>query len=439
MASLGAGQTGSAESIQRAIRRHLVFGLLLIFAVFGCAGGWAAVTKISGAVIAPGTLVVEGFLKKVQHPTGGVVAKLLVRDGEQVRANDVLVTLDDTSPRARLAIISNSVDELKLKRARLMAEAGGKENFEIPAELDGRRKEDSIRKIFEQERQSFLTALNVRRGQKSQLEERIKQLEDEIEGIEQQAVAKESEMAVVEIQLTSLMKLTGAKLVPIQRLEEATKEKARLQGERGEFLSNIAQAKRKISETRLQILQVDQDYLAEVRTQVRDTESKLAEDVERLIEAEDQLRRMEIRAPQSGIVYQLAVHTVGGVIAAGETLMMIVPELHTLTVEAHISPVDIDQVFVGQQAYLRLTAFSQRTTPETAGQVLFVSPDLVLDQHSGTSYYVVRIQIDETQAGNVKLLPGMPVETYISTGERTVLSYLVKPLVDQVKRAFRES
>ena len=211
-----------------------------------------------------------------------------------------------------------------------------------------------------------------------------------------------------------------------------------MQGERGQLLASIAQTKGKISETRLQILQVDQDLLTDAGKELRDIESKLSEATERSVAALDELQRIDIRAPQDGVVYQLAVHTVGGVIAAGETLMMIVPTSDTLAVEARISPTDIDQIFVGQQANLRLTAFNQRTTPETSGIVEFISPDLIVDQRTGTSYYTVRVKLAASDLKDFKLVPGMPVETYIQTGDRSVLSYLVKPLRDQISRAFKD-
>lgn len=438
MAAPHVNPQSSADRIQRSIRRHLVFGLCVIVLLFGGAGGWAYVTNISGAVVAPGLLVVNGSQKKIQHPTGGIVSKLLVKDGDHVKADAVLVVLDDTSARAKLAILKTSIDELTVRRARLIAEAAAAQDFQLPADLASRREEPALKTIFDQETALFEAGLNARNGQKSQLAERIKQLEDEIAGTERQAKAKEAEAKVVDDQLASLQKLQAQKLVPTTRVEEATKEAARLLGERGQLQAGLAQTKGRISETRLQILQIDQDYLTEVGKQLRETESKLSEAVERSVEAEDQLRRMEVRAPLDGVVYQLAVHTVGGVVGAGEPMMMIVPESDTLTVEARIAPTDIDQVFVGQHANLRLSAFNQRVTPETSGKVEFVSPDLVTDQHSGSSYYIVRIALAPEGKDKLKLVPGMPCETFIQTGDRSVMSYIVKPLSDQLMRAFRE-
>jgi HlyD family secretion protein len=206
-------------------------------------------------------------------------------------------------------------------------------------------------------------------------------------------------------------------------------------------MASIAQAKGKMAEIELQILQIDQDLSSEVAKEMRDIDAKLGEFVERKVTAEDQLKRIEIRAPQDGTVFQSNVHTVGGVISAGDAIMLIVPEADKLTVEAKVNPQDIDQVRLGQPTLLRFTTFNQRTTPEIWGTVTRISADISTDQRSGMTYYTVRIGLDPDEVarlGEVKLVPGMPVETFVQTGHRTVMSYLVKPLYDQITRAFRE-
>ena len=229
-------------------------------------------------------------------------------------------------------------------------------------------------------------------------------------------------------------------LVQIQRVTALERDAARLEGERGQLIAATAQSKGKISEIELQIIQIDQDLRSEVAKELREVQAKIAELVERKVAAEDQLKRIDIRAPQDGLVHQLAVHTVGGVITPGEAMMLIVPEADNLTVEAKLNPQDIDQVQPGQKAVLRFSTFNQRTTPELNGTVIRVSADLTTDQRSGVSYYTVRISIPEAEVarlGGLKLLPGMPLEAFIQTGERTVLSYLMKPMTDQIARAFR--
>ena len=225
------------------------------------------------------------------------------------------------------------------------------------------------------------------------------------------------------------------------RLTALERDQARLQGERSQLMGTIAEAKGKITETELQIIQVDQDLRSEVGKALAETRAKVSELIERKVAASDQLKRTDILAPQSGIVKQLAVHTVGGVISPGEQIMLIVPDADALTVEAKIAPHDIDQLYLGQVAGLRFTAFNQRTTPEIEGKISLISPDITQDQKTGASYYLVRITLNPSEIvrlGDVKLIAGMPVDAFIKTGERTMLSYLIKPLRDQAERAFKE-
>jgi HlyD family secretion protein len=219
------------------------------------------------------------------------------------------------------------------------------------------------------------------------------------------------------------------------------RDTARITGEKGALIANIAQTRGKITETELQIIQVDQQFRSDVAKELADVRGKVTELLERRVAAEDQLKRIDIRAPQDGVVHQLNVHTVGGVIAQAEVIMLIVPQSDLLTVEAKIPPHEIDQIQIGQEALLRFSAFNQRTTPELKGQVTRVSADVVVDQKTNASYYTIRIAFSDEEVsrlGNVKLVAGMPVETFIKTKARTVISYLVRPLHDQIMRAFRE-
>jgi len=283
--------------------------------------------------------------------------------------------------------------------------------------------------------------VNGRVGQKAQLRERITQLNDEIAGLTAQEKAKDQESALVEKELAGVRQLYEQRLVQLSRLTTLERDAARLNGERAQYIAAMAQAKGKITETELQIIQVDKDMVSEVSKDLRETNDKIGELIERKVTAEDQLRRVDIRAPQDGIVEQSNVHTVGGVITAGDTLMLIVPQTDDLQVEAKVNPQDIDKLQVGQQTLLRLSAFNQRTTPELNGVVSRVSPDVNTDQRTGQSYYTIRVSMppeEIARLGEVKLIPGMPVEAFVQTGERTLLSYLMKPLSDQLMRAFRE-
>jgi len=273
------------------------------------------------------------------------------------------------------------------------------------------------------------------------LSERIRQLKEEIEGLSAQERAKEQEIALVQQELSGVRDLYEKRLVQISRLTTLERDAARLNGERAQYVAARAQAKGKITETELQIIQVDRDVVSEVSKDLRETNDKIGELIERKVTAEDQLRRIDIRAPQDGIVEQSTVHTVGGVITAGDAIMLIVPQTDDLQVEAKVNPQDIDKLQVGQKTLLRLSAFNQRTTPELNGFVSRVSPDVSTEQRTGQSYYTIRVSMppqEIARLGDVKLIPGMPVEAFVQTGDRTVMSYLMKPLHDQLMRTFRE-
>src|SRR3954447_24969346 len=426
---------------RRSIRRHLMAGVTLVVLLAGGVGGWAATTELAGAVIAPGNLVVETNVKKVQHPTGGVVGELRVRDGTPVKAGDVVVRLDDTVTRANLAIVVKSLDELAARQARLEAERDAASAPSFPAELLARRSDPDVARLIAGEQKLFETRRSARQGQKAQLKERVGQLQEQISGLNDQIAAKRRETALIGEELKGVRELWQKKLVQITRVTALERDAARLEGERGSLVSSIAQTKGKITETELQILQIDQDLRTEVGKDLAEIRSKVSELVEKRVAAEDQLKRIDIRAPQNGTVHQLAVHTVGGVVSPSEPIMLIVPNADVLTVETKIQPQDIDQVRVGQRAVLRFSAFNQRTTPELNGEVTRVSADTTQDQKTGIKFYTVRIGLTEVEIarlGGVKLVPGMPVEGFIQTGERTVLSYLTKPLTDQALKAFRE-
>ena len=423
------------------IRRHIVFGLAAVMLVAGGIGGWAATTEISGALIAPGSVVVESSAKKVQHPTGGVVGEIAVTNGMSVAAGDILIRLDETMTRANLKIVSKTLDEMTTRRARLRAERDGAPEMAWPSAFNDRRQDEGIIELMADEQRLFELRSTTRLGQKRQLRERIAQLREEANGITAQQAAKSQELVLVNNELEGVRELWSKQLIQMNRLTALEREAARLDGERAQLIAATAQGRGKISEIELQITQIDRELASEVGRELREIDGKAGEYAERKVAAEDQLRRIDIRAPISGAVHELNVHTVGGVISAGEQLMLIVPASERLSVEVRVSPQDIDQVRPGQIAALRFSAFSQRTTPEINGSVSRVSADVTTEQRTGVTYYTARIAIgpDElARLGDVRLVPGMPVEAFIKTAERTVGSYLTKPLFDQVARAFRE-
>jgi len=435
-------QQRSSSPTNAAMRRYLLLGTtttcMLIFGV----GGWAATTELAGAVIAPSILVVDSNVKKVQHPTGGVVDVLRVRDGDHVRAGDLLVRLDETVTRANLAVVQKDLIELAARRAREEAERDGAESIVFPPDLLAQRSDHEVALVLTGEERLFAIRKAAREGQRSQLRERIGQLKEEVQGLNEQIGAKNSEMQLIAQELKGVRELWQKNLVPVTRVTALERDSARLGGERGALVAALAQAKGKISETELQILQIDQDLRAEVGRDLAEIRAKISELVEKRVAAQDQLKRIDIRSPQDGVVHQLSIHTVGGVVAAGEPMMLIVPEGDALMVEAKIAPQDIDQVQIGHKAVLRFTAFSQRTTPELNGEVSRISADISRDEKTGTSFYTVRITLPQSEIdrlNGLKLVPGMPVESFIQTGERTVVSYLTKPLRDQLMKAWREN
>lgn len=426
---------------RRSIRRHQRVGLTVVALLVGGAGGWAATTDISGAVIAPGVLVVDSHVQKVQHPTGGVVGEIHARDGDSVQRGDVVVRLDDTVTKASLAIVTKRLTELRARKARLEAERDGAEAMEFPKDLVTEVNNKRVTQVFAGEERLFHLRKTSRTGQKAQLSQRIEQLDQEILGSRVQADAKAQELVLIKRELAGARRLWKKNLMPISKMTRLEREATRVAGEAGSLSSTIARSKARVAETELEIIQIDRDLASEVATELREIDAKIGEFVERKVTAEDELRRIELRAPQDGIVHQSVAHTVGGVISPGDPVMLIVPENDALKVEAKVAPADIDQLYVGQAAILRFSAFNQRTTPEIPGSLSRISADITNDDRTGLDFYTVRISMsgeEVARLGERVLVPGMPVEVFIKTEDRRVLSYLIKPIADQVERAFRE-
>jgi HlyD family secretion protein len=434
---------GEVTPALHSIQRYMIVGIAIVgFVTFGI-GGWAATSELTGAVIGQGVLVVDSSVKKVQHPTGGVVGELRVREGDRVKAGDILVRLDETQTLANATIITKSFDELLARQARLEAERDNADQIVFPKLLLERARDtdSEAARAIAAERSLFDLRRQARGGQKAQLKERSAQLQEEIKGYIGQAEAKQKEVDFIHQELEGVRTLWQKNLVPMNRLTALERDTARLEGERSQLSGMIAQAKGKIAEIGLQVIQVDQDLRTEVGKDLIEARSKISETAERKTAAVDQLNRIDIRAPQSGRVHQLTVHTVGGVISPGEQIMLIVPDADALAVEVKIAPRDVDQVYVGQTASMRFAAFDQKTTPEIQGEVSMVSADLTQDQRTGTSYYTVRVLLKPEELArlrNAKLVAGMPVDVFIKTPGRTALSYLIKPLRDQAERAFKE-
>jgi HlyD family secretion protein len=427
----------SQHGLPRHITAITVTSLLLVVGL----GGWAATTEFAGAVIAPGQVVVNSNVKKVQHPTGGIVGELRARDGDKVKAGDVVVRLDDVQTRANPAIVTKALDEMAARQAREETERDGIDEITFPADLLVRMNDADVAKAVNGERRQFEIRRTARDGQRSMLRERVTQLREEMRGYDAQVVSKHNQIEWITKELEGVNELWRKNLIPYTRVTALERDKERLDGERGQLVAAIAQSKGKITEIELQILQIDQDMRSEVGKDLAEIRAKTSELVEKKVAAEDQLRRVDIRAPMGGVVHQSTVHTIGGVIGPAEVIMLIVPESDALDVEAKMQPQDIDQIRIGQSATLRFSAFNQRTTPELNAEVSRISADVSEDQKTGVRYYTLRIsvpQVEIERLGDLRIVPGMPVEAFIQTSARTVMSYLVKPLHDQFNRAFRE-
>lgn len=437
-----AGMGDSASNVRISIRHHLLFGGVVVAGLLGGVGAWSAATEISGAVVAPGAVAVESNAKKVQHPEGGVIAQLNVREGDRVKAGDVVARLDETQVRANLAIVTKALNEFYALEARLTAERDGAAAVEFGSFLSAASQDnvDAMASMAGQ-RTIFESRRTARESAKTQFREQIAQLESGIEGLVTQQRAREKELLLIDGELTGVRDLFSKNLVPVARVNALERDRARIDGERGKLIADIATSRGTIAEKKIQMLRLDDDFRSEVVKELADVRNKINENVERKIASEDRLRRVDIKAPASGQIHQLNIFTVGGVIGNGESLMLVVPENDKLVIDAQVEPQDIEHVSVGQKANIHFSAFADRNLRDSVGEVMTVSPDLVEDPVSRRKFY--RIKLSAVAPVNAEgkaltLVPGMPVECFIVKGDRTVLSYLLKPVRDQLKHVWRE-
>jgi HlyD family secretion protein len=423
------------------LRRFQVFGFLSVLVMGGVVGGWATFSELNGAVIAPATIMVESYSKKIQHKEGGIVGDIRVKDGDRVEIGQALVILDNTETKSELTIIDGLLDEALAKRARLEAQRDRASAIIFPAEVIARANEPGVAAIMAGQTKLFNARLQAIIGKKEQLNQQIGQLTEQIGGLESQKVAKEKQLVLISAELTDLKDLQSKGLVPVSRVLAMDRETARLDGERGELVASKASAEARIAEVKVQILQIDEEDLSQTLTDLREIEGKVAELKERKLAIASRLERMVIKSPITGDVYQLAVHTIGGVIGPGEPIMLIVPEADELILQAQVMPQDIDQVRPGQIAHIRFPAFNSRLTPEVAAEVTQISADTSRTDASSPPFYSVRLMISAKELdklGTNKLKPGMPAEAFIQTEAQTPLTYFLKPLTDQFAHAFRE-
>jgi HlyD family secretion protein len=425
----------SFENQRRAGSRVLAVALVV-------GGGFATFMPLSGAVVIPGTVVSETSVKKIQHPTGGIIAGILATDGTHVREGDVLVRLDDTQVRSNFQVVTKQLEEIRARIARLTAERDGHDDQPLVRKAVYENRPADDEELLTTESSLFKARAEARRSQRELLRSRISQLNEEVVGLDAQVKSKRTQLDLVGQELEGVQALYDKRLTPLTRLTSLQREGARLEGERGQLVSTIAETRGKISESELQLIKLDQDFRAEVMKDLREAQDKDAELTERVVAARDQLTHIELRAPVTGIVHQLSIHTIGGVVTPAEVMMVIVPESDELQIDARLPANEIDQVHKGQNTLVRFSAFNQRTTPELSGIVSQVSADITHDQQSGaSSYYSVRVSLpgrEFARLGERQLVSGMPAEIFIQASSRTMMSYLLKPISDQLHRMFRE-
>lgn len=431
----------TTASIGSEIRRLERAALLLVGALVAGTIGWGFFTEIDGAVVGAGTLIVDGRSKTVQHLTSGRVAEIRVREGDGVGEGDVLIRLDDTVAKSQFGIIDARLDEFLAREARLGAELAGDEVLRFPDELLRHEHEPSAAAAIRAERAMFEAGRSARSGSRVQLQERIVQTRRQIEGLDAQRSAKQSEIALMEQESAAVETLFDRHLVGMSRTMPLRRGIATAKGELGRIDASTAESRSVVAESELRILQIDKDLRTETARDLTTLRGQIAEYRERRIAAREELRNTEIRAPKSGRVNHLEVHTLGGVIKAGEPLLSIVPLDEPLVAEARIAPTDIDRVRLGASVTVRLEAGNQRTLPTVAGTVVQVADETSTDQRTGAPFYPVRVEFAAPAAqlpADLHLVSGMPLHAFVGTGARSPVAYLFAPLLEQVALAWRE-
>jgi len=417
-------------------------GFIAIVLLIGVGLIWGSLAKIKGAVIAPGVVVVEGKPKTLQHLDGGIVGEIFVKDGDAVTEGDVLMQLDPTMLDANEDLISTRLRETMARVARLEAERDSQSFISWPAELVNAKRDPIVASAMLGQEKLFNARSVAASGQVDQLQQRIAQFKDQINGLKSLISSKENQAMKIREEADAKRTLVEKGWLAKPVILTLEREELRLKGDVANHQSEIARLNNSISETDVQILQLRRERQAEVLTELRQAETEASDFKEQLTTASDQLRRIDVIAPVTGKVHNMTVTTVGGVVTPGQEIMQIIPANDRLIIEAQVDPVNIDQVYPGQKTTVRLSAFNMRTTPEMNGLVIQSSPDRIIDHVTGLPYYSVKIEIPNEELGrlpeNLTLLPGMPAESFMQTDSRSVLSYILKPATDAMNHSFRE-
>jgi HlyD family type I secretion membrane fusion protein len=431
----------AAYRAERDIQRWTLIGILILLLSFGLTVFWSVLAPIASAVVAPGLIKVDTSRKKVQHQEGGVIKEILVRDGDHVKAGQVLIRLDETRAGASHGVLQAQYDAALAQLARLEAERDKRAEIAWPAELASRKGDPKVAEILRAQETLFIARRVSLKGQLDILDKQIASKQSEIQGLLGQQAAKEAQLASLKTELAGLSDLLTKGMVEKTKYRAQEREIARLEGERGEHVSDIAATRSAIGEKELQKFQIRKSFHEEVVAEMRKVQTEAFDYLERMGAAKYVLAQTELKAPVNGTVVDLKAHTQGGVVAPGEVLLEIVPANDRLVVEAHIRPEDIDRVHLDLDAGIKLSAFDQRRTPELNGKVSYVSADAIEDQKTGHVFFVTKIEVPESELTRLqgqKVQPGMLADVFVRTGERTFLEYLLHPIIVSFDKAWRE-
>ncbi|PLS23662.1 HlyD family type I secretion periplasmic adaptor subunit [Amylibacter cionae] len=436
------GVTPAPVQSRWSAKKPLFMGMLAVAVLVGVLGIWGSFATISGAVISSGMIQVESLRQVVQHPQGGVVGEILVKEGDRVEAGDVLIRFDDTLLRSELSTVNGQLNEILSRRARLIAERDDAETLSFDPELlELAKTSPDVKALIEGQARLFEARRESLDKQVEQLNERKQQIKLQIRGVEAQLESSKLQVELITKELIDQQGLLAKGLAQASRVLSLEREAARLKGTIGELESSAARGGAQIVETDIQILQLSNQRREEAISTLRDLSYSEIEMLERKLSLQETLSRMDVRAPMSGVIHGLTVHAIRSVVRPADAILYVVPTDSPLVITTRISAINVDQVHVGQDASLRFSTFDQRTTPEIFGTVAKVSADVFQDETTGMSYYSAEIVPNDGEMerlGDVELLPGMPVEAFIKTEERSPISYLTKPFTDYFNRAFRE-
>ena len=431
-----------SAALRASVRRPMFAGLAVLILLVGAFGGWGATAPIAGGAVTNGVISPDGSRRTIQHLEGGIIAEILVRDGDIVSAGAPLLVLEDTQARANRDVLQSQYRQLSASQARLVAEQFGRDSIEFPRDLMAASENVEVRQFLDAQRQLFATKREALASRKRVLEQRIRQTRDQIHGQQAQLASALQRIEIVADELKAKEYLLAQSLIAKPPVLALRRTRAEIEGSSGEYRASIAQAEEQIGQTQMELIALDAVRADEIATELDKVRGELGKVTEPLAASEDKLKRTVVTAPVSGTVVELHFKTRGGVIRPGEPILDLVPAEEELLIDAHVAPTDIDVVYPGLLAQVHLTPYSKRRLPQIEGRVRSVSADSLRDDRAGTPYYLARVEVDRQQLAelgkDIQLVPGMPAEVMIVTEERTLFGYLLQPFLDVFRRGLRE-